>query len=526
MRQPARARRLGVVKSQSLSLPAPIGGLNARDSLANMSSSDALQMDNWFPQTTDVQVRRGYTNFATFTGVCQSILVYNGSTSTAVFVAVNTTNDAIINATSGGAISTPVVGGSGPTIQAITNCRFDYVNFGTTGGQFMTVMNGTNPTLQYDGTTWTAVSLTHASLGGTDDLFTAAVYAERMWFGETNTFNVYYLPVATISGAMARLNLGSLFKLGGTLNSIITITDSTDTLTDYIAFVSTEGEIVAFTGTDPSSPSTWTRAAQFRVGRPVIKGNRAWTKWGADALLMCADGLLPLRRAINQNSRDPTVAVSDKIRNLLNNDVAVHGGRQGWTVALHPTGFKLIVNVPINEDVEARQYVMNVQTGAWCRFTGWNGFCFEVVRDQLYWGGNGVLAKADQVGAYSDAGNAITASAKQAFNYFGGRGRNVLVQMMRPILALDGSVNISLDIDVDYEDTEPTTYFAAGGSTGDPWGGIWDVTWGGALIVERNWRTVSGFGSAIAPRLKTQTDDVQLSWSASDFIYENAAFGP
>lgn len=43
------------------SVPAPIGGWNARDSLANMSPTDAVQLVNWFPTPTDVTMRSGYT---------------------------------------------------------------------------------------------------------------------------------------------------------------------------------------------------------------------------------------------------------------------------------------------------------------------------------------------------------------------------------------------------------------------------------------------------------------------------------
>jgi hypothetical protein len=520
MRQAARSRSRGAVKTESISLPAPIGGLNARDSIANMKSTDAIVLDNFFPTTTTVDARRGYTQFATFTGVCESIFVYAGTTTTKVFVAVNTTNDRIMEATAGGALSTVLVGGSGPTVQAITNSRFDYANFGTAGGQFLVAVNGSDVPLQYDGTNWTASGMS----GGTPaDFFTVAVYAERLWFGVKNSLRVRYQPVNTIAGATVELNLSSLFELGGYLNSIVTVTDASNVLADYICFVSSEGEIVAFSGTDPSSASTWQRVAQFRVGRPVIKGNRCWTKWGADALLICSDGILPLRRAISTNNRDATTTVSDKIRNLINNDVAVHGARYGWALTLHPSGFKLILNVITAENDSARQYVMNVQTGAWCRFTGWDAFCFDVAQDQLYFGGSGFLARADQVGALDDAGASITADAKQAFNYFGGRGRNVLVNLMRPVLAIDGAANIALDIDVDYEDTPPTTFQAIGGSTGDPWGGVWDVTWGGATIVERNWRSVQGFGTAIAPRMRAQVNDVNLSWSVTDFIFERGA---
>jgi hypothetical protein len=46
--------------AQTASIPSPIGGWNARDSLAAMSPTDAVQLVNWFPTPTDVTMRRGY----------------------------------------------------------------------------------------------------------------------------------------------------------------------------------------------------------------------------------------------------------------------------------------------------------------------------------------------------------------------------------------------------------------------------------------------------------------------------------
>jgi len=43
------------------SLPAPVGGWNARDSLANMESTDAVILDNLFPTVSSVNLRGGYT---------------------------------------------------------------------------------------------------------------------------------------------------------------------------------------------------------------------------------------------------------------------------------------------------------------------------------------------------------------------------------------------------------------------------------------------------------------------------------
>lgn len=47
--------------AKTASVPAPIGGWNARDSLANMNPVDAVQMVNFFPTPTDVTMRKGYT---------------------------------------------------------------------------------------------------------------------------------------------------------------------------------------------------------------------------------------------------------------------------------------------------------------------------------------------------------------------------------------------------------------------------------------------------------------------------------
>jgi hypothetical protein len=72
--------------AKTASVPAPIGGWNARDSLANMQPMDAVQLVNWFPTPTDVTMRKGYTVssiLTTSTGVKTiSSITYVGTTAT------------------------------------------------------------------------------------------------------------------------------------------------------------------------------------------------------------------------------------------------------------------------------------------------------------------------------------------------------------------------------------------------------------------------------------------------------------
>lgn len=520
LRQPQDVKvRPGSQKSASTSIPAPIGGLNARDSIANMDAKDAVTLENWFPKTTSVDVRGGYASWNTFTGVCQSILAYSGVTATKIFPCVkNGTTYSIYDGTSSGALSTAVVGGAGATIEALGGARFDYQNFGNSGGQFLLAVNGVNAPVRFDGTTWTVAAIT----GGTPaNYLSIAVFARRIWFFDKDSMIVRYLDVDAIAGATTILYVGPEFKLGGSLNSIITVTDASNTLANYIGFLSTEGEIVAYGGTDPSSAATWGKVAHFRIGRPVIKGNRAWCAWGADALVLCADGVYPLRKAISANLESVGLSVSDKIRNLINRDLIIHGARYGWQAIVYPAGSKLIVNVPTNEDVASYQYVMNTETGAWTKFTGWTAFCFEVAKDVLYFGGNGVMVKGDSTA--NDGTASITCDAQQAFNYFGQRGRAKHMKMARPVLATDGEYDLGISVDTDFKSNPPSYLRHVSGGGGDPWGGVWDVVWSGSAQAQLNWYGVSGVGHAIAQRLKVRTDGVSLSWSATDELYELGA---
>ncbi len=52
-------------RTKMVSVPAPVGGWNARDAYADMPVSDAVVLQNYWPKTTSVAVRNGYTQFAT-----------------------------------------------------------------------------------------------------------------------------------------------------------------------------------------------------------------------------------------------------------------------------------------------------------------------------------------------------------------------------------------------------------------------------------------------------------------------------
>jgi hypothetical protein len=149
------------------SLAAPVGGWNARDSLAEMQPLDAVQMVNFFPTPTDVTLRKGYTKTSTgITGEVQTLMNYAGYNGTNTLFAV--ANGVIYNAST--STATPVFTG-------LTNSKFQHCMISTDGGNFIIAVNGADAAMIYDGTRWykiattsTAQTISTITRGGTGNL--------------------------------------------------------------------------------------------------------------------------------------------------------------------------------------------------------------------------------------------------------------------------------------------------------------------------------------------------------------------
>lgn len=143
-------RNIGAAKSKTASITAPIGGWNVRDALAVMKPTEAAYMENWWPTTVDVMVRKGFTNWATgLPGTTDTIMSYNGVTGTKKLFAVTSTGS-LYDVSSAGAVSSPLVTG-------LTNGQWVYVAFATIAGNYLLACNGVDSMLRYDGTNWVSV---------------------------------------------------------------------------------------------------------------------------------------------------------------------------------------------------------------------------------------------------------------------------------------------------------------------------------------------------------------------------------
>lgn len=507
-------RRAQIAKSRatSRSLPAPVGGWNTRDSIADMDEKDAVILTNFFPSTTSVNLRGGFSKYSTgYPAQVETVLAYAGAATNKLF---GIAGGSIYDATSGGAIGAAALSG-------LTNARWQYVNIATAGGNFIEMCNGADAVYTFDGTNWAsqAGNITGVT---SSTLININVHKNRLWFIQKDTLKAWYLPVQSISGAAAALDLSAFCPHGGYLMAMATWTmDAGYGMDDMAVFVTSQGDVLVYRGTDPSSASTWALVGVFWLGSPI--GRRCFVKYKGDVLLITQDGLVPLSGALQSSRLNPRVALTDKIQGATSDAVTLYGANFGWDILPFPKQNALLLNVPVSTNQNQQQYVMNTITGSWCNFTGWYANDFELYNDNLYFGGTNYIAKAWDTN--SDAGQAIPTAGLQAFSYFGSPAQLKRFTMMRPTFYASSPPSVLGQINVDFDQSAASSVL----NTAAAIGGVWDIdrwdaaVWGSGRDLYRQWQGAFGVGYCGAPNVATKTIGIDLQWLSTDIVLEPGA---
>lgn len=524
MRRPASAPKRGAMRAaaQGVSaqltvtvrtIPAPVGGWNALDSLALMKSTDAIRLVNWWPRTTDVVIRGGADDHTTgITGTVKTLSSYSPETAA---------NNALYGITDAGIFDVTTAGAVGAAVKAVTSGWCQHVNYSVSGADYLVLVNGVDKLILHDGTNWTSVdNASTPSITGvtTSDLVNLSVFKRRLLFCANNKIGFYYLPINAVGGAAAYYDLGGLFGRGGYLMATGTWTiDAGAGVDDFAVFVTSEGEVAVYQGTDPGDATAWSLVGVYQIGRPI--GRKCLHKLGGDLLIICDDGVYPISKALQSAELRRESAITRKIENAFREAATLYGTLTGWHMEFYSAQSALIVNIPTSETT-SKQYVMNTITKAWCEFDSWNATEFSVLNGELYFGTSTKTAKAWT--GRDDFGSDVLADAKTAFQYFGDTARLKKAQLFRPILAVDGPLSFLLDINVDFEDHPPTgvaTYDTFQAGVWDS--GLWDTAlWGGSLEIIKDWKGAAvEEGKCLAALLRISNSTLEVQWMATEFQY-------
>lgn len=509
----------GTGKSYPMSIPASVKGWDQISSLAEMEADHAVQLDNWIPRPGYLEIRRGYRSWATGvgSGPVETIMAYNSpNLATSKLFAIG--GGTIYDVTTGGAaVATTVTG--------LSNNRWQYSNFTNAAtAAWLVCANGVDTPRVYDGSTWAAMTLTGIT---PTDVVSWSVWMGRLWCTLVNSTKVGYLGNSAISGAVTTFDLGQQMSRGGYIQAISTWTqDSKQTVDEYIAFITSRGQVIVYQGTDPSTPSTFALVGVYDLGAPI--GRRCFLRISGNLWIICVDGILPMSEMLTQDrAASAKVAPTTMIQNAMMNSARLYSANFGWQFIEYAKGQLAILNIPQVENVTSVQYVMNTLTGAWCQFTGLSANCWEVLNDVPYFGDNAGNVNQWDYGA-GDGSNAITATVQTAFNYFNSRGKLKRWTMVRPIITTDGSVTPGVGLNIDFGTDAPISIPSTATTVSALWDvALWDVAvWPLNSSLVANWTTVEGIGqcASIITKVATvangQANGVVLQLNGWDLIAE------
>ena len=512
---PAQQRR-----ATATSLAAPIGGWNARDSIAEMSPLDAVTLTNMFPTPSDVQLRYGYSQYSTgITGQVYSLMNYSAPTTEKLFAVAD---GVIYDSTNSGAATSVFTG--------LANSKFQHINISNTGGHFLVACNGADSTMIYDGSLWfriattttaqTIISITHT--GTTANLTTASAHGlvtgNRVTItGATaNDYNGTY--VITVTGTttftyvMATTPAANASVVGSYTTVGITGVDSStfinvnlfknrlwftqkDTLKAwYLDVNSIGGAATAFdfsgiarNGGFLQAMGTWTIDAGQGVddyavfvtnmGEVIVYNGTdptSSTTWALKGVWQL--GQTFNRRCFFKFAGDLLLLTQDGLVPLASalqssrldpriniTDKIYQAVSQAASNYYDNFGWQVNYYASLNMLIlnvpvteGTQQYVMHTITKSWANFTNISANCWEVHGKADIFFGGNGF-----VGRFwdstDDAGSNINATIQQAYSYFDSRATLKRFTMARPIFITDNSLpTVLVGISTDFNPTSPT----------------------------------------------------------------------
>ena len=492
---------------RAASLPAPVGGWDVLNAIADMPAQNAVRLDNWFCEPDRVETRGGYTSHVTgFTDTVDTLFTYRPPSGGDRLAAA--AGGSIFDATTAGVVGTAIAVG-------FTSARWQYVQVTTAGGHFILAVNGSDAPILYNGSVVTAASITGPTAA---NLAWISLHQRRVWTGERNSLVAWYLAPNAIAGAAVQFDLTSVATLGGYIQAMATWSrDGGAGADDTAVFITSEGEALIYAGTDPSSASTWGLQGVFRIGRPL--GRRCVVKFGADLCVFTEDGIILLSQILPVDAAQiSAAAVSRQINAAVTAAAREYGGSFGWEPFLYPARNMAIFNVPAAYGA-FDQFAFNTITRGASRFTGVPARCWGLIGGLPYFGSTNSVCLFDN--GSTDNGATINAVAVQAPNAFGSRTQKKMFRRVQPILRAAGAPSFGVDIALDYR-TFAALPAVVGSDAGDI---LWDsarwdsATWLDLILIDEM-RGVRGIGRTGAVRLVVDTGAAgRVAWVGTNVLY-------
>jgi len=280
-------------------------------------------------------------------------------------------------------------------------------------GDWMIVVNDAgDPPLRYGpssggGLTWETLSTGYVPPAGKPSMITGippaglsyvCKYRNRYFFIETGSMNAWYLPLNAVGGALAMIPLSGAATKGGKLLACFTWSiDAGDGIDDKLVFMSDLGELLIFTGSDPSVATSWRQEGRYEISPPL--GMNAHLAVGGDVLLATVDGIVPISGAITKSRVDLELAAITRTIKSMWREQVLDKREHPWTMCKWDEYGAIFTTFPGGATGKQLCLATNAATGAHARFTGWDAMCFIRMRGDAFFGDQlGRIIQMDRTG--------------------------------------------------------------------------------------------------------------------------------
>lgn len=399
---------------RTTTFPAPTRGVIQSENESYMQPGGATIQDNWAPTMRGVKLRGGTVRYCDLHALDTpvppvpsalrmpviSTFVYLSGATQKMFAAQATK---LFDVTT--AVPVLVKGGQ-------TSGNYAAAQMSNAAGDWLIACNdaGDLP-LRFNGTSWVTLGSGTPGDGSSDITLPAQPldgalsyvwkYRNRLFFIEKNSMSAWYLDINSVGGALQEIPLSGAASKGGTLLfGAVYSTDAGDGNSDKCVFVTTLGEVLVFSGTNPSDAANWRQEGRWALSKPM--GMNAHIQIGGDLLVLTVEGIAPLSVALTRDASQLELSMLTRtIKPLWRQNVAARNGYP-WTIVKWDEYGGLFVTWPGGAPGDRMCAVANLVTGGWCRFVGYDAMCFLRRGADLYYGTqDGIIMQGERTG-YDD----------------------------------------------------------------------------------------------------------------------------
>ena len=313
----AAAHSLKVARQQTAQanvIPAPLAGMDASTNLSIDTPEVCRWAINAVPAEYGLKVRSGYREWQIGLGnPVRTIIDFLGRD------AVTPTATRIFACTKGGIYDVTDAGDS-PVLKLTFSTQNAHSGFGTwihyvteADDDLIFYADEQNGLFKYDADTdaWAQATGIQAAAGSSGtleetDICFVCSHKLRIWFITKNSNKAWYLPIRSIAGDCEEFFFAQKFRHGGDLVGLYNWTvDGGEGRDDNLVAISRGGDVIPWTGEDPSDVNTWTSTGTFFIGKIPI-GRKIAAEQGGELFILSSLGIITMSDLLRGGDpRDP-----------------------------------------------------------------------------------------------------------------------------------------------------------------------------------------------------------------------------